>query len=111
MKNTMYLRIATMLLTTVLAVSAAAQSRVPFNGSLQGKESSTPEGGPPPTTELVNGSARGIATAVGQFSFTYQLTVTLANGTGTGSAHLEAANGDSIYTTVAGSFSLTTTPG
>jgi hypothetical protein len=110
MKNIMYFRIAAMLLTTALAGSAAAQSRVPFNGSLQGKETST-EIGTPPTTAIANGSARGIATTVGQFSFTYQLTVTLATGTATGSAHLVAANGDSVYTTVAGSLALTATPG
>jgi hypothetical protein len=37
--------------------------------------------------------------------------VTLENGTATGSAHLIAANGDSIYTTVAGSSEMTATPG
>jgi hypothetical protein len=44
---------------------------------------------------------------VGQLSFTYDLTV--GNGKGTGSGHLIAANGDSIYTTIAGSFALTST--
>jgi hypothetical protein len=37
--------------------------------------------------------------------------VNLANGTATGSAHLVAANGDSIDTTITGSSDLTTTPG
>jgi hypothetical protein len=36
---------------------------------------------------------------------------TLSNGTATGSAHLVAANGDSIDTTVAGSSEPTATPG
>jgi hypothetical protein len=111
MKTTIYLPMAAMLLTAALAVSAAAQNQVPFKGSLQGQEIATPQGGPPPTTLSVNGSATGIATHVGQFSFTYQLTVTLANGTATGSAHLIAANGDNIYTTIVGSLSPTSTPG
>jgi hypothetical protein len=90
---------------------AAAQKQVPFKGSLQGHETDTPEGGPPPTALNVDGNTTGIATHVGQFSFSYQLTVTLADVTATGSAHLIAANGDSIYTTVAGSSEMTATPG
>jgi hypothetical protein len=102
---------AAMLLTTALAVSAAAQNQVPFKGSLQGQEVSTPEGGPPPTTLSVNGSDTGIASHVGRFSFTYQLTVTLATATATGSARLVAANGDTIYTTIVGALAPTPDPG
>ena len=111
MKSSISLAVAAMLLTATLAVPAAAQKQVPFKGSLQGQETDTPQGGPPPTTLIVDGSATGIATHVGQFSFTYQLTVNLANGTSTGSARLIAANGDSVYTTIAGSSELTATPG
>jgi hypothetical protein len=103
--------VAAMLLTAALAIPAAAQNQVPFKGFLQGHETDTPQGGPPPTTLIADGSATGIATHVGQFSFTYQLTVNLANGTATGSARLVAANGDSVYTTIAGSSELTATPG
>lgn len=109
MKASISLAVAAMLLTAALAVPA--QKQVPFKGSLQGHETDTPEGGPPPTTVNADGSATGIATHVGQFSFSYQLTVILANGTATGSAQLIAANGDSIFTTVAGSSEPTTTPG
>jgi hypothetical protein len=111
MKTTIYLPMAAMLLTVALAAPAAAQHQVPFKGSIQGNEIDTPQGGPPPTTLIANGSATGIGTHVGQFSFTYHLTVTLANGTATGTAHLIAANGDSIDTTVAGSSEMTSTPG
>ena len=103
--------VAAMFLTAALAVPAAAQKQVPFKGSLQGQETDTPQGGPPPTTVIADGSATGIATHVGQFSYTYQLTVNLANGTATGSAQLVAANGDSIDTTITGSSDLTATPG
>jgi len=110
MRSRMYLPMMAMILTT-LAVSTTAQNRVPFAGSIQGQEIDTPQGGPPPTTLNVDGNSTGIASHVGQFSFSYQLTVTLADGTATGSAHLIAANGDSIYTTVAGSSEMTATPG
>ena len=103
--------VAALILTAALAVPVAAQKQVPFKGAMQGREIDTPQGGPPPTTLLADGRTRGIATLVGQFSFTYQLTVTLANGTATGSAQLTAANGDSIFTTVAGSSEPTATPG
>jgi hypothetical protein len=93
------------------AVSATAQKQVPFKGSIQGHEIDTPQGGPPPTTLLVDGSATGIGTHVGEFSFTYRATVNLADGTATGSAELIAANGDRIFTTVAGSSEPTATPG
>jgi hypothetical protein len=111
MKASVSLAVAAMLLTAALAVPAAAQKQVPFKGSLQGHEIDTPQGGPPPTTLSVDGDTTGMATLVGQFSFSYQLTVTLANRTSTGSAHLIAANGDSIFTTVAGLSELTSTPG
>jgi hypothetical protein len=51
------------------------------------------------------------AAAQKQISFSYQLTVTLANGTATGSDQLIAVNGDSVFTTVAGSSEPTATPG
>jgi len=106
-RSNVYLPIAAMILTAVLAVSVAAQKQVPFKGSLQGHEVDTPQGGPPPTTLSVDGDTTGMATLVGQFSFSYELTVTLANGTSSGSAHLIAANGDSVFTAVAGSSELT----
>src|SRR5260370_25015357 len=96
------LLIAGLILTTALAVPAAAQKLVPFNGAMQGHETDTPQGGPPPTTLFADGSVQGIATLVGQFSLTYTLTVNLADGTATESAQLIAANADSIITTIVG---------
>jgi len=103
--------IAAVILTAAFTVPTAAQNQVPFKGSLQGQEIDTPEGGPPPTTLNADGSASGIATLVGQFSFRYQLTVNLANDTATGSAQLIAANGDNIFTTIVGSSVPSGTPG
>jgi len=110
-KSKIYVSMASMILITVLAVPAAAQKQVPFDGAMQGREIDTPQGGPPPTTLLVDGRTRGIATHVGQFSYSYQLTVALANGTATGSGQLIAANGDSIFTTIVGQGQPTDSPG
>src|SRR5437660_2805369 len=111
MRSRIYLPIAALILTAALAVPAAAQKQVPFKGAMQGREIDTPQGGPPPTTLLVDGRTRGIATLVGQFSFTYQITVNLANDSGIGSAQLIAANGDSIFTTIVGQGEPTDIPG
>jgi hypothetical protein len=110
-KTNILLSIAAASLTVAFAVPAAAQKQVPFKGAIQGTEIDTPQGGPPPATLSVSGNVSGVATELGQFSFTYQLTVKLADGTATGTAVLIAANRDSIFATVAGSSELTATPG
>ena len=108
-RSKVYLSAAMMILIVTLAVPAAAQKLVPFNGAIQGQETDT-LGSPP--TQFAHGDTTGIATLVGQLRFTYDLTINHSNGVGTGSGHLIAANGDNIYTTVAAQFSPTpTTPG
>jgi len=54
LRSNVYLLTAAMILTGALAV-AAAQKQVPFKGSMQGNETDTHEGGPPPTTLSVDG--------------------------------------------------------
>jgi len=110
MRTSIYLPVAAMLLTTALAGAAVAGELVPFSGSFQGHESDIFQG-PPPGTLAVNGSGSGIATHLGQFSLTWQLTVNLADGTAKGSFTYTAANGDSIFTTVSGTSGPTDTPG
>jgi hypothetical protein len=105
------LLIAALILTAALVVPAVAQKQIPFKGTIQAHETGTPQGGPPPTIVSASGSGTGIGILLGEFSFTYELTITLANGTATGSAHLIAANGDSIDTTITGSSDPTATPG
>jgi hypothetical protein len=51
---------------------------------------------------LVNGSLAGVATLLGRFTLTYNLTVSLPASSSTGSAQLVAANGDMIFTTIVG---------
>jgi hypothetical protein len=105
------LLIAALILTAALVVPAAAQKQVPFKGAIQAHETDTPQGGPPPTTVSASGSGTGIGTLLGEFSLTYELTITPADGTATGSAQLIAANGDSIFTTIVGSSEPSGTPG
>ena len=100
---------AAMILTVALAVPAAAQQQVPFKGAMQGYDVDTP--GPSPGTVVVTTSGTGVATHLGQFSFTQQNTVNLVAKTSAGSARWVAANGDSIDTTVAGSAEPTSTSG
>jgi hypothetical protein len=80
--------------------------QVHFRCAIQGQETQTVQG----TTQSVDGETIGIATQFGQLSFNYELTVNLTSGTGTGSAQLQAANGEIIYTTIAGQFEMTSTP-
>lgn len=107
-RSIIYLPMAAMILTAALAVPAAAQKQVPFKGTIQADEIHTHISA---TTAVITGSGTGIATHVGKFSLTYALTANFATLTETGSATLIAANGDSIYATIAGSAELTATPG
>jgi hypothetical protein len=108
MKTSIYLPMAAMFLAAVLAGSAAAEKQVPFSGSVQGRETDVVQ---PPATLLVNGSGTGIATQLGQFTVTWEVTVNLLDGSGIGSYHFIAANGDSIFTTLVGQGEPTDTPG
>jgi hypothetical protein len=82
-----YIPVAAMILTAVLAIPAAAQQQVPFKGTFQGKDAVNP-----PTIAT---SGTGIGTHVGAFSLTQDLSLTTA----TGPAHWVAANGDNIDST------------
>ena len=101
-RSNVYLPMAAMILTAALAVPAAAQQQVPFKGALQGNDFDIAF---TDTTVTVLTVGTGIGTHVGQFSFTQTVVVDFATdpATSTGSAHLIAANGDSISTTIAGS--------
>jgi hypothetical protein len=107
-RSNIYLAVMAMILPAALAVPAAAQKQVPFKGSIQAQETDTPS--VPPGTLSAAGSGTGIGSHLGQFSLSYDLTVTLANGTAAGSGHWIAANGDTIDTTITGSSVPTATP-
>jgi hypothetical protein len=100
-KSKVYLSVATMILIVTLAVPAVGQ--VTFNGAIQGHERG-----------IVNimtgmqstfGTDTGIVSNLGQLSLTYDDTINLMTGDGTGfGVLLIAKNGDSIFTTISGKF-------
>src|SRR6266852_9281421 len=102
-RSNIYLPMAAMILTAVLAVPAAAQKQVPFKGTMQGPDTDTCFSPGPPPIICVTANGKGIGTHVGQFTFTLLNTVNIENGTSTGSATFIAANGYTITTTQVGS--------
>ncbi len=107
MRISVYAAMAVMLLTVALVDPGAAKTKIRFNGFFQGVENDIAQG----MTLLVDGSGTGLATDLGQFTVTYNVTVNLATGQGIGSAHFIAANGDSISTELLGQGEPTDTPG
>jgi hypothetical protein len=105
-RSKVYLSAATMILIMTLAVPAVAQ--IKFDGAIQGHEKDTPQGN---GQQLTFGTVTGIVTNLGQISLTYEDTINLGNGSGTGSGVLLIAkNGDSIFTKVSGTFTPPFTP-
>lgn len=105
-KRNVYL--LTAVLGATLIAPVAAQTQVPFNGTLQGND--TDQGAPSPTTLWVATSGTGISTLLGQFSFTQENLVDFVSFTDGGSARFVAASGDSIETTFTGSGEPTDRP-
>jgi len=62
-------------------------------------------------TLSVDGSGTGQATHLGQFTYTFVFEVNLLTGIGVGTAEFTAANGDRLFTTVAGLGLPSGTPG
>ena len=92
-RTKIYLPMAGTILLAALALSAAAQTQVPFKGTFQGSDTVV-------TPPMILQSITGNGTLVGQFSST-----AVSGGPGAHSAHWIAANGDSIDTTFVGSLS------
>ena len=112
MRNSINLPMAAILLTAALAGPAvAADKLVPFSGSLHAKEKIVSTQGSPPVSFVADGSGGGIATHLGRFTLTWHFTVNTVDGTGSGPVHFIAANGDSIFSTAAGTSEPTSTPG
>src|SRR5215467_10687750 len=89
-----YLPIAGLILTAALAFPAAAQNLVPFKGALQGTDKDGAFNFP-----ILQVFTNGAGTHLGEFSYSQENAVDVTKGTGTGSIHWIAANGDTIDTT------------
>jgi hypothetical protein len=85
---------AAMILTAALALPAAAQKQVPFKGTFHGQDTVTGVN--------MDTSSTGTGTLLGHLKFTQKVTLNFTNFTDAGSAHWEAADGDSLETTVIG---------
>jgi hypothetical protein len=82
-------------------------AQLPFHGSLQAVETIVPA----PPVLRVNATANGTGTHLGRFAATYQVTVTIATGSATGSFIFIAANGDRLFATFTGQATPTVEPG
>jgi hypothetical protein len=92
----------------VAGSSAWAGELVPFSGSLQAHEAIVFQG---PGTFVTDGSGEGIATHLGRFTLTWEFTVNLSDGTGSGPVRYIAANGDQMFMSAVGQSEPTATPG
>lgn len=97
--------------TTATSGSAQTQAQdgahLPFRGSLQAVETINPA---PPVLH-VNATGEGTGTHLGRFTATYQVTVTIATGSATGSFIFIAADADRLFATFTGQATLTAEPG
>jgi hypothetical protein len=95
------LSMTAVILTSALAVHAAAQTQIPFKGTIQGQD--IDKGFTSPGMFLVESTGSGNGILLGQFTFTLETTLNVATSTDTGTAHFTAANGDTLdatYTSV-----------
>jgi hypothetical protein len=101
MKAGISLAVAAMFLTAGLGNAKNAGKRISFEGYLQGHEADTLQGTPPEALS-VDGNVTGLATHLGQFTFTYKVTVDLSDGSATGTGELIAADGDRMFLSIVG---------
>lgn len=108
-RASIYLPMAAMIMTAIIAVPVAAQQQIPFKGIFQGQDSHDILA-PGDTAVVIRTTAKGTGTHLGQFQLTREITGNLVNFTDTGTAQWAAPNGDSIDTTVAGQAELSEAP-
>jgi hypothetical protein len=99
--------LAILIVGTTLA--AASSSRpLPLRGSIEALETYQPN----LPTVFVTAAGSGEATRLGRYTVSYEVTVNVQTGAGTGlSAHFVAANGDSLFAEGSGQATPTETPG
>jgi len=84
--------------STAFAAPSAAQGATPFKGTIQAVETHVVAF----PTLYVNLNGSGHATHLGRYTVSNQSVVDLLTFAGTGTAHIVAANGDSIFADVVG---------
>jgi hypothetical protein len=88
-----------------LAAPVAAADSVPFKGGLDGTDIGTPIPNTPFVSVTVE--AAGEATQLGRFTYTAWIRVNPATGVGVGTFLFTAANGDTVFGTIAGQSAFT----
>jgi hypothetical protein len=105
--KTIWVPIATMLLTAALSAPAAPDPAVPFRGSVQGVVQILGVQFP---TLFAAGFDAGNATHLGRFAAAWEEEINLPTNSGIGSGQMVAANGDSIFYDFTGQGTPTGTP-
>jgi len=100
------LLLALLLASTTFAAPAAAEKQWLLKGSMQAVETHVVDF----PTLYVDASGSGNATHLGRFTMSYQASVVITTGSASVSAHLVAANRDSLLAEGTGQATPTTTP-
>jgi hypothetical protein len=95
------LAVAAMFFTTAIAYSKSQDKRLLVEGSLQGTEVDVLQGSPPDSI-AVDGNIPGLATHLGEFTYSYKVLVSIQDGSATGTGELIAANGDRVFLSITG---------
>jgi hypothetical protein len=93
-----------------MASSASAGTSVPFAGSFNGAEVTTPNPPFPPSSLSVVGNWSGVATHLGRFTVESHHTVIIATRTAMGTFTFTAANGDTVTASFTGQATPTANP-
>jgi hypothetical protein len=95
------LTVAAMFFTTALAYSKNPDKRLLVEGFLQGTEMDVLQGSPPDSI-AVDANIPGLATHLGEFTYSYKVLVNIQEGSAAGTGELIAANGDRVFLSITG---------
>jgi hypothetical protein len=93
--------LASMFLAATLAYSKNSDKRILFEGFLQGTETDVLQGSPPDSI-AVDGNIPGLATHLGEFTYSYKVLVNIQEGSATGTGELIAPDGDRVFLSITG---------
>jgi len=106
--TTVMLLVTVVLVSTTLVAAASTRKELPLKGSFEAVETNQPN----LPNIFVTATGSGEATQLGRYTVSYEVTVNVQTGAGTGlSAHFVAANGDSLFAEGSGQATPTETPG
>jgi hypothetical protein len=104
LKISLSIALASTFLTATLAYSKNLDKRILLKGYLQGTETDVLQGTPPESIAVdgtIPGLA-GLATHLGEFTYSYKVVVNVQDGSATGTGELIVANGDRVFLSISG---------